>query len=140
MPFQGVSVSFYGAEISGNATTGTWTIDNNLPNTFSLGRTNDPTMYNKKYFETPRYSMGSHRLVVTHNGNTSTTPMLLDYLIVQNGTLPRSTSPTSSTNKGAVIGGALAGAACLLVVIIVFFYRYRRDYDPKEWVVMIGPM
>lgn len=140
-------MSWYATEIGGSSTTGTWTIDDNPTNTFIVnGRgANDTPVYNEKYFQTPQYSMGSHRLVITYNGDNSTTPLGLAYLVVQNGTLPRSTGSTvptvpssqaantstgSSTNIGAILGGALGGAACLIVVVL--FYRHWRNSNKDK--------
>lgn len=135
-------MTWYGTELSGNSTTGTWTIDDNSPTTFivnGLGTNTTPT-YNEIYFQSPLYSMGSHKLIVTYNGDNSTTPLNLAYLVVKNGTLPTSstgsssqatktsstdTAPATTSNMGAILGGVLGGTACLLIVI-VFFYRYRR--------------
>jgi len=128
-------VIWYATEVGGNSTTGTWTIDDNPTKTFSLNGRGAPVLYNEKYFQTPQYSMGSHRLIVTYNGDNSTTPLILSYLVVQNGTSSHSISPSSqaantttrsSTNIGAILGGALGGAACILVVVALL-YRHRRN-------------
>lgn len=143
---QGVSVIWYGTETNGSSTTGTWSVDDNPPVSFNInGRgTSGIPVYNMKYFETPQYSMDSHNLIVTYDGASAngTTPLDLAYLVVRNGTLANSPSPTSSanstssqgashpaatTNIGAIVGGTLAGAACLFIVILIIFLRHRRD-------------
>jgi len=78
--------------------------------------------------------MGIHRLTVTYNGiSNSYTPLNLTYLLIQNGTLPSTTtsvptstshSTSSSRNIGAIIGGTVGLAAILLTIF--FLYRCRR--------------
>jgi hypothetical protein len=139
-------VIWYGAQTGGNSTTGTWAIDGGSPTTFNVTGygTSNITVYNELFFETPRYSMGPHSLVVTYNGDNSTTPLSFSYLVVQNGTLPHSTSSSSpspsatnsssSTNVGAIIGGVLGAAASLLIVFLLLFYRHRRNSEEyRSW-------
>ena len=105
-------------------------------------------MFNQKLFDTSVYSAGAHRLKVTYNGNSTTTPLAMAYILIQNSTIAygstvSSTSLTSSAtaihpapsseNLGAPIGGALGGAAILVIVIVLFiFYRRRRRRDSKD--------
>ena len=133
----GISLSWYSTESGGNSTTGTWSIDDNPPNIFAVNGlgTNPTAINNQKYFETPQYSMGPHKLTVNYSGDSSKTPLNLAYLLVQNGTLPGSTgsSPRSenatstNSNVGAIIGGAVGGACLLIVTLLFCFYRWRRD-------------
>jgi hypothetical protein len=64
---------------------------------------NTATTYNQKFFETSKMPAGQHKLVVTYLGNSQTTPLTLDYLVVQNGTI------TNSTTAGGSSGGSNAG-------------------------------
>lgn len=93
--------------------------------------------------------MGPHKLTIDYSGNSSTAPLTLAYLVVQNGTLPGSTGSSSqatangksSTNVGAIIGGAVGGAAGLLIVFLLFrYYRRRRDSTKDEGVMIDAPV
>ncbi len=133
---------WYGLDTIGSSTTCSWSVDNNLAQTFVLkghGTDFNETLPNQKFFETTQYSMGSHKLTVVYNGNSSTTPLTVDYLIIQNGTLSSSSSKATSTDSsslaanpttkiGLTIFGVVAGAACLLIVLLsIFFGQRRRD-------------
>ena len=92
--------------------------------------------------------MGPHKLTVNYSGDSSKAPLILAYLVVQNGTLPSSTgsntqvaNATSSTNVGAIIGGAVGGVACLLIAILLFrFYRRRHDSAKDSGVMIDAPV
>ena len=75
--------------------------------------------------------MGPHKLTVVYNGNSSTTPLTIDYLIIQNGTLTSSSStanPTPTSRTGTIVGGVVgASAACLLILLLIFLVRRRHD-------------
>ena len=89
------------------------------------------TLYDQK---TTQYPMGPHNRTV-YDGNSSTTPLTVNYLIIQNGTLTSSSSlsskatsmgssaanPTSTTKTGLIVGGAVGGAACLLSCLLLPF-------------------
>jgi len=55
-------------------------------------------LYNLVSFKSPVLNPGSHRLHVQSGGNESSAPLGLDYLLIQNRTLPTTTSsPIPST-------------------------------------------
>jgi len=103
---------------------------------------NTATTYNQKFFETPKLSAGQHKLVVTYLGNSQTTPLTLDYLIVQNGTATNSTSAggssggantgNKSSNIGPIVGGVVGGVVLITLAIIAFLYIRRRDRRLNE--------
>ncbi|KAH9484521.1 hypothetical protein JR316_0004003 [Psilocybe cubensis] len=152
--FIGVSLSWYSfipAEFPHTATFASYSVDNQVPVQFSLkglpaGTTT--TIYNQKFFQTSDYPMGSHKIVVTYLGSSSTTPLTLDYLVVQNGTSPSpsgaSSSPTTSgnagsagsshsSNVGAIAGGVVGGIVLIILatLAIIYFRRWDRKQSTK---------
>lgn len=89
-------------------------------------------------------------MVVTYLGNSSTAPLSLDYLIVQNGSFtpintptPMTSSPTSGvvknppshpSNSGTIAGGGVAGLALILLVAyaIIYFRRWKGKQLAKS--------
>lgn len=139
----GVSISWWGyspGEFPGNSTTATWQVDDDPVQTFIVrGHGDGGTSYNIKFFETPSYSYGSHRLTVIHKGNGQLTPLNLVTLLVQNGTVPGSgvakpdDSPTTrSTPTAAIVGGAVAGGLVLVIAILLFVMFRRRKKSKKS--------
>ena len=109
-----------------------------------------------KIFETDQYSMGWHRLrVAYYSPDNTSVPLLLQYLLIQNGTLldftssssiavPTSTtwsSPTSNRstppNKGTIIGGGIGGVICLLAFLVLLFI-YRRRHNAEASMVKVN--
>src|SRR6266511_228288 len=137
--YEGNSLTWYGnipGEWSGNSTTATWIIDNNPAQSFALKGhgVNATTLYNQKFFETPVYPPGSHKLTVTYNGDTSKTPLVLGKLVIQNGTaVPSATSThTTPSHTPAIVGGVIGGVACLLIIFLLGLFEYRRRFRQKE--------
>ncbi|KAF8912183.1 hypothetical protein CPB84DRAFT_1820846 [Gymnopilus junonius] len=100
----GVSLSWYGfipAELPLGQTTGSYAVDGGNPTSFLLKGIppNTATLYNQKFFQTPNFPAGPHKIVVTYLGNGQVTPLTLDYLIVQNGSVPNSSSSSSSSSS-----------------------------------------
>lgn len=87
--------------------------------------------------------MGPHKLTVVYNGNGSTTPLTVDRLIIQNGTLTSSSSaadPRPMTRTGIIVGGVVgASAACLLIVLLLIFLVRRRRDSARARRVTIDP-
>lgn len=90
-------------------------------------------------------SAGQHKLVVTYLGNSQTTPLTLDYLVVQNGTVTNSTTPggssgdsnagstsNKSNNIGPIVGGIVGGVVLIALAIFAFLYIRRRDKRLSE--------
>ena len=143
--YEGTSLIWYGSipgELSGTSTTATWVIDDNPARNFTLKghEVNAASVYNQKFFETPVYPFGPHKLTVTYNGDNSKTPLVLGKLVIRNDTavsFPTSTptstpttTPTTSGHSPAIIGGVIGGVACmvagLLIGSLVLFVLYRR--------------
>ncbi|KAF4617200.1 hypothetical protein D9613_005641 [Agrocybe pediades] len=97
----GASLSWYGmipANYPKTASKGSYVIDDGPPTMFQLqglppdGVTNG---YYQEFFQTPKYPAGPHKIVVTYLGDSQSTPLTLDYLLVQKGT--PDTAPTTTS-------------------------------------------
>jgi hypothetical protein len=153
--FTGVSLSWYGFipnEFPLTATTGSYSTDGQSPVNFLLKGLppNTATTYNQKFFETATLPAGHHQIVVSYQGNSQTTPLTLDYLIVQNGTISSNssstasgTSPTSgaanasgtthkSNNTGAIAGGVVGGLVLIVIAALAYIYFQRREKTLNE--------
>ena len=140
----GTSVSWYGTIFSafdGSAFNLSWTMDQMESNYTWDWRGNlnasNPLM-NQRFFETPTYPYGKHTLTVTD-------PVGLDYVIVQNGTVPTSSTTTGLTvatsgvggmsravGSGAIAGGVIGGVLAFGLAIFVFIFCCRRLRSQKE--------
>jgi len=102
LPCLGVTLAWYGfipTELPHTATTGTYSIDGQSAMSFplkGLPATSSITIHNQKFFETATLPYGHHNITVSFQGNEETTPLTLDYLVVQNGTVPEGSSTSSS--------------------------------------------
>lgn len=137
--FTGISLSWYGfipREYPLTATTSTYSVDGGDPVNFLLKGLppNTATTYNQRFFETTKLTAGQHKLVVTYLGDSKTTPLTLDYLIVQNGTAASGGGNTShkSNNIGAIVGGVVGGVVLIALAIFAFLYIRRRDKRLSE--------
>ena len=50
--------------------------------------------YNQLFFEASGLSAGQHRIEVVHGGNSQTTPLSLNYMVIQNAPAPAGSTPT----------------------------------------------
>lgn len=166
----GVSLSWYGfipVELPKGSSPATYSIDGETPVNFllkGLSTTTTTTVYNQKFFETAQLAAGPHTLKAVFEGNNST-PLTLDYLIVQNGTLSSTTTSTSSTSISshatsstsssvvsgtsvterssrtavrAVVGGVIGGLALIVLVIFGFLFLYRRRKRATQEQILIS--
>ncbi|KAF9526386.1 hypothetical protein CPB83DRAFT_896219 [Crepidotus variabilis] len=159
--FEGVSLEWFGAfpkDLPGTSATATYSVDGQTPVTFNLqGHPSDATsnIYHIKFFETPKYPNGNHHLTVVHNGDSTTTPLILYYLVVQNGTSLKTTSTSSNskpsstefgstpqaplattsnstdtvvhkTSTGAIAGGVIGGVLFLGCIFALILLCLRR--------------
>lgn len=158
----GTSVAWYYAIASDASTTSssaTFTLDDGAPQTIAIpgrGASQTSNWYNQFLYQSEDYPMGSHTLTVTYEGDASSSPLTLQYLVVQNGTALSSTSSSSTsaqsgttpvhssastsapslpsassqnstkTPLAAIIGGTLGGIIFLLVVAFLFVFLRRR--------------
>ena len=99
------------------------------------------SLSNQKFFETEYLPLGTHRLFVSYRSNgRRSTPLTLDYLLVQNATGPGRGMGTGSANGTSSEGGSskttpvglIVGLVCgvlgllLIVGLGTVFYRRRK--------------
>jgi hypothetical protein len=137
------------------STSATYSVDGGTPTTFNLSGLADDAgdQYNQLFFEASGLSPGQHRIEVVHGGNNETTPLSLDYMIIQNAPAPASSTsspgssstptpnssgpdgslnPASTEHKGpgvstgAIAGGAVGGVVVLVAVILFLLLLRRR--------------
>ena len=151
--YSGVSLTWYGVirpELPITPTTGSFAIDGGKPEIFRLkGLTSgEITQYNQIFFQTPQFQQGKHTIAVTYLGDLTTTPLTLDYLIVQNGTAPSVTPPNNSSTTGnantapeqhshssvgPIVGGVVGGLAVVAIIgVVIFLYLRRRRNKVEE--------
>ncbi|KAF9038631.1 hypothetical protein BJ165DRAFT_1531691 [Panaeolus papilionaceus] len=138
-----------------------YSLDGNTPVPFAIPALPDgsPTLYNQRLFRTSVLQNGLHNITVTYESEQPSTPLTLDYLLIQNGTgLPGATptsvnsivpaSPSSpppgftpsnaasTNNKGsnvpAIIGGLIGFFALILIVGIIYRYYKNREKLPDK--------
>lgn len=113
-PFVGTGLSWYGTtptELSHQETTATYSVDNGSPVTFSvpgLQKADSSTQYNRKLFEIPSLSAGSHNLTVnlTQGGNVS--PLTLNYLMIEGGSTAYLGTVSSTSSGGSSSASTLS--------------------------------
>ncbi|KAF8163682.1 hypothetical protein B0H34DRAFT_672630 [Crassisporium funariophilum] len=170
--FTGIQLSWYGfipTEFPHGPSLATYSIDGGTPINFLLrGLSQDSiTIYNQKFFSTQTLSPGPHTLIVVHEGTGSTTPLTLDYLVVQIGTIPSTNGTSSTTNDtdpasnstssggkgrssiGLIVGGVVGGLALVIFAILGFLFLWRRErastgdsrhtIEPFNYAIQIGP-
>ncbi|KJA21299.1 hypothetical protein HYPSUDRAFT_67824 [Hypholoma sublateritium FD-334 SS-4] len=106
--FTGVSVIWYGFydnTYPSAAATATYTVDGANPKTITLnGAIANPVKWSQPFFTTDPLSAGEHTLRIVYNGNAASTPLSVQALIVNGGTLSTlvTTSPGSSVSSAQV--------------------------------------
>ncbi|KAF9533800.1 hypothetical protein CPB83DRAFT_879737 [Crepidotus variabilis] len=110
------------ADFPGYPATITYVIDGGSPQVVVVPEhsENSPNLSNQKYFEISTLSMGQHRLSVVYNGNSTTTPLTLDYLVIP------ITNNKHPKHTGAIIGGFVAAFVILVLILALFFLFVRR--------------
>ncbi|CAA7269979.1 unnamed protein product [Cyclocybe aegerita] len=141
--FYGESLGWYGfipTELPHVAAPASFSVDGEEPHNFMIRAipADSQSVYNQLFFQTDTYPNGQHNLRVLFHGNSTTTPLTLDYLIIQNGTTTASSSPSptvSSTfpvsngapsNVGAIVGGVVGGFAVVVLLVLLYIYRRRK--------------
>jgi len=152
---KGTNLSWYGMyprELPNASAPVTYTIDGGDATSISLKGVphTASTAYNQLVFQTGVYPLGQHTLFVEYKGDNTTTPLVLDYLLVQRGTLKgtasivtSSASPPSPSAKAStgvpirplVIAGFIMGLISLLLVVLLvlcaFQKRKRKRVTPE---------
>ncbi|KAF8808393.1 hypothetical protein BYT27DRAFT_7337775 [Phlegmacium glaucopus] len=144
--FTGVSlsfVSFLPDKFPLTPSSTTYSIDGKAPASF-LVPIGSPELYNQFLFQTGQLSAGQHKLVVTHQGNNGSAPLVLDYLVVQNApSTSTSSAPTGATSTASVptsnIGhkksppiGIIIGVVCGVIVLVLLLLYIRRRNNRKK--------
>ena len=102
--YPGTSVSFLGVaphELSGNKSSGSYTIDTSAPTKFIIPGHEQQTEYNQLLFTTQDIEPGFHTLVVTYEGGSDQAPLVLDHLYLANRTQTSTSPPQSSSTLAA---------------------------------------
>jgi len=141
----------------------TFSIDNGPETPFTLptytnnfrGLNSGASRYRVSVLHTPSVPNGAHNISITHHGNSTSTPLAIDYFMVAHdesrvnpstgvgtplspggGTTtnpPTTNVSQQSTNTGAIVGGVVGGVAFLAIVAILAFCfwrrRKRKDYS-----------
>ncbi|KAF8173309.1 hypothetical protein BJ912DRAFT_1147825 [Pholiota molesta] len=155
LSFMGTSITWYAMIVESSFkkphALSTYSIDGQSPIPFEpLGGTN--LAYNQVLFEATFLPMGSHNLQVVYNGTEEDAPLNIDFLVIQNGSIPTtSTTPTTtiklptlspSINKMSVASSkahnlhkaaleatcATLGALIILGGLGILFLRRRRRF------------
>lgn len=140
LDFFGTNLTWYATipvELPHGPTTATYTVDNHSAVTFTLpglpnANNGTATQYNQKVFQTTPLALGNHTLKVIHQGNSSLTPLVLKYLIIQNQTNSAPEIISSGyTSKGppvgAIVGGAIGAVSALILSTVIYLVvRHRR--------------
>ncbi|KAH9484461.1 hypothetical protein JR316_0003943 [Psilocybe cubensis] len=159
--FTGSSFSWYGfipGDYPTASSSGTYSVDGEEPVQFTLNGLSPgstTTLYNQKFFETQQYPVGNHMVVVQYLGGPKVTPLVLDYLVINNGTDSPSSSPTSpispssnssgttstpsntqagplhpnsttKTKNSAIVGGVIGGTVLVLFAIVGALWIRKR--------------
>ncbi|KAJ7726924.1 hypothetical protein B0H16DRAFT_1331903, partial [Mycena metata] len=148
--FHGSAVSLFGyvpTELPHNASFASYTIDGVNPTTFTLNglAAQSATVYNVLILSTNNLSPTTHNLVVTYEGNSALTPLVVGAFYVTNISTPSTTTsgvPQSSSSSdastvattttkhnsaGAIAGGIIGCLAVLAFIVgLVFWCRRRR--------------
>lgn len=147
--FVGTGLSWYGfkpTELPHGPTTASYVVDNQSAVTFTLPglpKSDIPTQYNQKFFETLALPFGLHNITVTHGGDPSLTPLVLGTLVVMNGTtsktLPAQISSPSKDNHvkharnlGIIIGPVFAAVVISIIVSTAVIIHFRRRKAGKN--------
>lgn len=87
------------------STTATYSIDGQTPTSFSLRGGATGQLLNQIMFQTPQLSSGSHKLDIVYQGNSQSTPLTINVLIVQNGESSASSISALPSSSGTQISG-----------------------------------
>lgn len=119
-------------ELPHNSTTATYSLDGQPEVRFTLpgiSTSQQASQFNYVFFETEPFSVGEHELVVKYEGDSSTTPLVLGSLVVEDA------SDIHSASKGAMIGtivGAVMGGVALMIAAIFAFLFIRKRIQSKK--------
>ncbi len=139
--FTGESASWYTiyspVELFLSPATGSYSLDSGEPTQFTWQATEDSNWSNQLLFTTPKVTHGPHNLTVTFLGSTGGTPLVLDYLLIQNGATissnPTEYSMSHPNNHTLPIIVGSVGGLILLAIIIIGYYIQRHRYKWRTY-------
>ena len=106
---KGVSVIWYGFydnAYPSAAATATYTVDGANPKTITLnGASANPVIWSLPFFTTDTLAAGEHTLQIVYNGDTASTPLSVQALIVNGGAL--SALVTTPSSSGSSVSSAV---------------------------------
>lgn len=89
-------------ELPHGATTAAYSVDGGSSTTFTVpGSFGGTSQYSQLIFQTGTLPLGSHTLRVTSQGQTSLTPLVLTWLVVQNGVTQVPSSSSGNSGSGS---------------------------------------
>lgn len=115
------------------STSATYAIDDQPEVRFSLpGLTSSQkaSQFNYDFFQTEPLSVGDHELIVKYEGNSSTTPLVLGWLIVENESNIHSTS--KGPMVGVIVGSVMGGLALMIAAAFAFLFIRKRMQARKQ--------
>ena len=132
--FPGTSLTWYGlipGDYPGKSTSATYSIDGQTPVTFQLkGYTTKMDNYNQIFFQTPTLSSGTHHLEVVHQGNSGSTPLTVEYVMIQNA--PGAVSnPPPVTTASSVTGSGSSSSSSRSTTFLTTFPTGSLVNDPN---------
>ncbi|KDR68490.1 hypothetical protein GALMADRAFT_160877 [Galerina marginata CBS 339.88] len=107
----GIQLSWFSmipADVAIASASATYSIDGESPVSFLLAGLTLGTrdQYNQLFFQTPVLSPGKHHLEVVYGGDTQKTPLSLDYLVIQNATVPASSRSSAGSSAVSASGSS----------------------------------
>ncbi|KAK7028419.1 hypothetical protein R3P38DRAFT_2622682 [Favolaschia claudopus] len=144
-------------ELPHNATTATYTLDSSPPSTLTLSGlppNGTTTLFNMPILSLSGLAPQDHKLIMTYQGDTSHTPLVVKNFYAANFTPPAvdppvsksssgagpgstgqdnsATSHSSSSPAGAIAGGVVGGVVVLAILAFLFFWLRRRKRRNQE--------
>jgi len=108
---------------------GTYIIDGGAPIDFVIpafpADANETLRY-QTFFATPSLPRAEHKLEVVYKGPAGAMPLVLDYILVEDGSPLEAGIASDGTPVAAIIGGAVGGVAAALAIIAMLLFLLRR--------------
>ncbi|KIM44373.1 hypothetical protein M413DRAFT_442367 [Hebeloma cylindrosporum] len=110
LSFYGTGITWFGyipVELPHGSTSAQYALDGGSPTTFTVpGSFGGVSQYSQLIFQTGTLPLGSHTLRVTSQGQTSLTPLVLTWLVVQNGVTREPSSSSGNTGSDTTTAAA----------------------------------
>ncbi|KAF6761831.1 hypothetical protein DFP72DRAFT_879768 [Ephemerocybe angulata] len=95
-----------------------YTIDGGAAVAFTIRGGGGTSEYNRQILQTPRLSQDRHTLVVTYQGGTNLTPLVLGNLVVDGGTTELLGTASSSGSSSSDSGNGSSGEASSITTVV----------------------